>query len=97
MAPSVSQPGDLDPVDEPKAKEGGDDDDEEEATEEEGFKLDDCLDAVQLLLKWEDWEVFGDEVGLTGVGGAKVGRAKAVDVQVSQWEETRRQEQCYKV
>ncbi|BGP16837.1 hypothetical protein JCM10213v2_004842 [Rhodosporidiobolus nylandii] len=59
--------------------------------------LDDCLASVAELLGEgaEQWLVPGEEVGVTGPLGVKVGVEQASDISEERWHAARRMEKCY--
>ncbi|GAA5839197.1 hypothetical protein JCM11251_003701 [Rhodosporidiobolus azoricus] len=61
--------------------------------------LDECVAAVAKLLGEgaETWLVKGDEIGVAGPLGVKVGVDKAVAVDEGRWQEARRMEKCYRI
>ncbi|GAA6044330.1 hypothetical protein JCM8097_000926 [Rhodosporidiobolus ruineniae] len=60
--------------------------------------LDDCLAAVAALLGdgADEWLVHGDEVGVSGPLGGKVGVVKADEISEERWGEARKMEKCYR-
>lgn len=72
----------------------GDDDDDDQPT------LEACIAAVGDLLGLgsaaaDEWIVYGDQVGVSGAQGMKVGVEKASEIEPSRWEEARSMGRCY--
>lgn len=71
---------------------GDDDDDDDRPT------LEACIAAVGDLLgsaAADEWIVYGDQVGVAGAQGMKVGIEKASEIEPSRWEEARSMGRCY--
>lgn len=76
----------------------GDDDDEND----DRPTLEACIAAVGDLLgsgsgsaAADEWIVYGDQVGVSGAQGMKVGIEKASEIEPSRWEEARTMGRCY--
>ncbi|KWU44404.1 Proteophosphoglycan ppg4 [Rhodotorula sp. JG-1b] len=71
---------------------GDDDDNDDRPT------LEACIAAIGDLLgsaAADEWIVFGDQVGVAGAQGMKVGIEKASEIEPSRWEEARSMGRCY--